>query len=689
MRRLVAIAFASLATALPVLGQPVEDDSTDVVGVAPLEVRILRTAAELERVPYSVAVNTVRDIQLGRPGLSVEEALRAIPGVQIDNRYNYALGERITIRGFGARAQFGVKGIRILVDGLPATLPDGQSSLTHVDVQALGRVEVIRGPAAALYGNTAGGVIQMESEAPAVGALAQEVAVTAGSAGLLRVRSTTEGRSGDVFHQITVSRLGFDGYREHSRARNLFLSGRVGLDRGANRFRIVVNAADSDALNPGSLSKAQQEEDRFQAHPGNVSQATGKTVREGIFGATWERAGAAGDLELAAYVGMRNVRNPIPSDVVEFSRTGAGARALFRSRPAGALGVQWALGAEADRQRDDRQNYANEGGRNGALRLDQLEHVHNVGVYGQLSATPAPRLTVTGALRYDWFRFEAADRFITDSDPDDSGSRTMDAFSPSIGATLALSDRIQLYGNVGTTFETPTTTELANRPDRAGGFNAELEPQRAVSVELGARGRPHDAVSFQLAAYHAAVENALIPFEVPDAPARRYYRNAGSASHRGIELGAGFDPSPRFSLRAAYTFTQARFEDYSVGGVSYEGNDIPGIAPHRAELTAVLRGNGDAAASWFAAVENRYTSRLAADDANAAYSPSSFVTDFRAGFERVRAGAVELSPFLGITNVFDVEYDASVTVNAFGGRFFETGPGRSFYLGGSVRLAAR
>lgn len=683
----VALALGwSVAAAAQTPVERVLSDSLEVVPIAPVTVTVLRTPFQMSEVPYAVSVNTEREIQQGKPGLSVEEALRIIPGVQVENRFNYALGERVTIRGFGARAQFGVRGIRVLVDGIPATLPDGQSSMTHVDVKSLGKVEVVRGPAASLYGNTAGGVIQMEMEAPPPFPISQEFGVIGGSDGLLRLQSSTGGRSGALGYQLNLTRLTSDGYREHSRAENLYLNGRAGFDGERDRVRFVFSAGDSDALNPGSLSAQLQEEDRHQAFANNVRMRTGKTVREGMMGASWTREMEAGGFDLSSYLSTRDVSNPIPSDIIDLDRTGGGVRALLRSAPLGPFGMRVALGAEGDRQRDMRREFQNEAGERGVLRLDQLEHVHNLGFFGQLSAHPLPRLTLLGGLRYDWFHFEADDRFITDTNPDDSGSRTLDALSPSFGATFAISDDLHLYGNIGTTFETPTTVELGNRPEGAGGINPDLEPQQTTSYEVGTRAQIGQRAALQLAIYRADVRNSLIPFELPETAGRTYFRNAGSATHQGVEFGATLVPLDGVSLQAAYTYTDARFDDYTVKGASFAGNEVPGVAPHRIEgvLSYSPRPGG-----WYAAVEGRHVSELAVDDANNSFSPAYTITEVRGGLGAVQLGTLALDPFLGISNLFDVDYNAAVTVNAFGQRYFESGPGRSFYAGATVRMDRR
>lgn len=655
--------------------QAVEPDS--VIPIAPVSVTVLRTPLQMTEVPYSISVNTEREIKLGKPGLSVEEALRIVPGVQVENRHNYALGERISIRGFGSRAQFGVRGVRMLVDGIPATLPDGQSSLTYVDVHSLGRVEVVRGPAASLYGNTAGGVIQMETQEPPPFPVSQEFGVTAGSAGLLRLRSTTSGQTDNLNYQVNLSRLTTDGYRAHSESEVLFVNSRLGYTIDNNRFRLVVSGGDTDALNPGSLSAALQEQDRFQAFQNNINARTGKTIREGLAGASWARDASAGDLEVSTYYSQREVRNPIPSDIIELNRSGGGVRALFHANPLTSLGLQLSFGAEGDIQRDDRQEFANSQGENGALRIDQTESVNNVGLFGQATAHLTPRVSLLGALRYDYFRFESEDHFL--SNGDDSGSRTLDAISPSIGLTFAISDDLHLYGNAGKTFETPTTVELGNRADGAGGLNPDLEPQEALSFEVGGRAVLANRLALQAAAYHSDVTNSLIPFEVENAPGRTYFANAGSATHKGFELGATVIPFEGISLQGAYTYTDAIFDEYGAAS----GNKVPGVAPHRIETVLTI---APSAVPAYLAIENRNLSEIAVNDANSAFSPAYNITEIRAGLNEFHVGSLTIEPYAGVSNVFDAEYNTSLAVNAFGQRFFESGPPRSFYLGGSIRF---
>jgi iron complex outermembrane receptor protein len=654
-------------------------------------VTALRTPFALERAPYAVTVLGGTELQGGRPGFNLAEALVAVPGVQVDNRYNYALGERISVRGFGARAQFGVRGVRVLIDGIPATMPDGQTTLNHVDVAELGRAEIVRGPASAIYGNASGGVLQLESEVPPPVPVAGRLRATGGGDGLRRLQGTVGGQqeSGRVplAYTLNVSDLRYDGYRDWQDARNSYAAMNVRAGGSRTSVRLTGHLADYAGHNPGALSASLLAADRSKAFRDNqLRWRAGEDGRHRQVGAEARHQMGSGELRLTGYVLGREVDNPIPQRIVALDRRAGGVRLAYAARAdVAGLPVQVVVGTEAERQRDDRQNFVNDTGRRGDLSLNQLEHVTATAGFAQVAVAATSRLSVLGALRYDRTRFAVRDRYVTGTDPDDSGERTMRAASPSVGVSWSLGRDASLYANYATAFETPTTTELANRPSGAGGFNPDLQPQRTRSVEAGGTTRLGRLGFAQLALYRARVSDALIPFEVPGAAGRQFFRNAGSAIHRGAELGAVMGAARGLSARAAYTFTDAKFDRYTVAGASYAGKRVPGIAPHRADLSLLY----DLARGGLVAVDERYVSAVPTNDANATGSDAGAyaLTNVRVEAPRLRALAAGLSPFAGVTNVFDRPYVTSVVVNAFGARYYEPGPGRTVYVG--VELGAQ
>ncbi len=680
-----ALIFATPFLAAPAHGQT---EPGDTVSLPPVVVTVLRSPVRLDRMPFATSVLAGTELTEGTSGVFIEEALHGLPGVRVQNRYNPSQGERISIRGFGARSQFGVRGIKILVDGIPATLPDGQSTLDHLDVGSLGRVQALRGPAAALYGNGAGGVILFESAPAHTGPYRQDATVVAGSNGLLRLQATGSGTSGGVAFRASAVQSRFDGFRDnttgsgedpYSQATRTTVN--VGLTTSAagGTLALQFSGVDLDALNGGSLPAELFNEGSNEAWGFNVRRRTRKDARQGQAGVSWR--GGVGALEgtFSAYAVGRELDNPIPNSVIDLTRRGGGVRlGLARGWETGTGAARLDFGVEGELQSDDRRNFANDGGVAGALTRDQQEDVRAGALFAQLQFPLTGRLAAMGALRFDHFGFSADDRFQAADNPDDSGSRTMTGLNPSVGFHLDLGDH-GLFASVARSFETPTTTELANRADRAGGFNPELEPQQGWTLEGGLRGELGGRTSYDLAAYSTTLTNQLVPFEVPTDPGRRFYRNAGRSRIQGFEFSARTSLSSALTARLAYGYLDARFTEFAVGGNDYADNPVPGIAPHRVEA-ALRTGHGP----WFGELRIEARGEVPANDANDASAEGYTLVELRAGGTGIRAGSLRISPFGAVTNLTNVRYASSVVVNAFGGRYFEPGPDRGGYVGLTV-----
>ncbi|MEQ9399559.1 MAG: TonB-dependent receptor [Longimicrobiales bacterium] len=662
-----------------------------VVRLEPLTVRVLRTSVG-QGLPFPVSVASGDELTRARGGAYLEEALQALPGVQVQNRFNLAAGERLAIRGFGARAQFGIRGVRVLVDGIPATLADGQTALDHLDPSAIGRVEMLRGPGGALYGNAAGGVLHFQTRPPSEG-LEVGVESAGGSFGLTTLRASVSDGRGDTGYRASVSRYTFDGYRPNPVADDGSVFGdqsrtvvnavlQTPLARGT--LTLSANAMDMAGDNPGSLSTALQETDRLQAFRFNVIQRTREDIRQGQIGVSW--AGALGSLEgeAAAWGIRRDFEGAIPPAIVGFDRNAGGVRALVRgSRGTRAATLTVSGGVEAEFQSDDRQNWANDGGERGPLDLDQDESVRGTAVFGQARLDLHARVGLLAAVRYDRFRFAADDRFLSDG-ADDSGERILDAVSPSFGVVVEAGDGVELFGSWASSFETPTTTELTNRPEGAGGFNPSLEPTRGRTLEAGVRARIDRRLALEGTLFRTDLEDELVAFEVPATPGRTFFRNAGESRHTGWEMALDGRPAPAWALRAAYTRVNGRYETYAVDGEDFSGNRIPGLAPYRIDGRIAWEPRGG-----FVELRGLYQDALPVDDANTASSPGYFLADVRAGLEGYRAGRVALAPWVAVANALDRTYNTAVVVNAFGGRFYEPGPGRTFRLGMAVTWGSR
>ncbi len=655
----------------------------------PIRVTVTRADRDAGRIPFAVSAVEGEEIQAGERQVSLQETLEAVPGVAVQNRRNYSLGDRVTIRGSGARAQFGVRGLRVLADGVPLTMPDGQSSLTNLDISSVGRVEVIRGPASALYGNAAGGVIRFRTRDAAPAPVRAVPRVAGGSHGYLATRLQASGHLGgaeSTSYVFSASRTETDGFRRHARAEmyrgNAVVRSPLGPD---TRLQAVVNVYDRPfAQNPSSLNREDARETPRKARSFIVQQGAGEEARQVQGGATLtHRLGPGAELEATAWTARREIWNPIPTRIIDLERWAAGFRteSRWRTRAAG-VPVRITAGADAEAQRDQRREVVNRGlgdggdrAREGDLLLDQQERVAALGTFAQLSVEPSPRWRITGALRHDAHDFDADDRFL--SDGDDSGSRYMGEWSPSVGVAVYPSPAVTLYANASTAFETPTASELSNRPSGGGGFNPELGPQTLRTLEVGAKGSD-GAIRWQLTGYLSDVDGALIPFE--GATEQVFYRNAGRVDRKGVEASLTWRVARGLRTRLGYTLQENTFEQFETADGDYSGNAEPGVPDHRLFAGASYR----APFGLRAEADVRWVDDFPVNDANTASNWSYGVTDFRVLWEGRPWRGLLVRPFVGVDNLFDVRYNGSVVPNAFGDRFYEPAPGREVFGGLSV-----
>src|SRR5712691_1499040 len=540
--------YAAALWCVPILGLNGQTpDTTKPYTLPPTTVSVTRNELPLTKVPLSIHSIDRAQISRARPTWGLDEALANVPGVYVANRYNFSQDQRISIRGFGARSAFAVRGIKILVDGIPQTLPDGQGQLTNLELGEVDRIEVLRGSASALYGNASGGVISISTQPHDVSHVNEEARFVAGrfdqrsGRSWNKWQSTTSMRVGSGTALVTVSRLDYQGERDHSGADNRVLNARLRLPLASGwSLAVVTDVGDNPrADNPGSLTRGELDANRDTVPLLNRNRDAGKAVTQFQTGATLRRTLANGGEAAFTIFGLtRDLKNPITTTYIDLDRVDYGARAsVTYPLPLGALVHRLTAGFDFQRQRDDRKNfnYLNTPGDSATAdtvrSLDQLEHVTEIGPFLQSVLELSPRTTLTAGVRYDWVKFGVRDHLIfttpTDTNPDDSGARLMHAFSGSLGIAMNPSRNLTLYGNIGSSFETPTTTELDNSPSSTGGFNADVGPQRAVNYEIGMRGSVGGRVGYTVALFQADVRDALIPYEI--ASPRFYYRNAGSS----------------------------------------------------------------------------------------------------------------------------------------------------------------
>ncbi|HET7039634.1 MAG TPA: TonB-dependent receptor, partial [Gemmatimonadales bacterium] len=538
------------------LGIAAQEPTRDTaVRLPPVEITVTRAAEAHARAPYAVTLLRAGDLAPADAGLSLSAALAGVPGVSSQNRHSLARDESLVIRGFGARSAFGIRGVRVLLDGVPQTLPDGQGQLTNVDLRRIGRVEVLRGAASGLHGNAAGGVVSLSTDFAPPSRPTPDARLLVGSQELVVLDAGVAAPLGAGTVLLDASRHAGQGHRAQNRFEIWRVGGRAALPLGhATRVVAVAQGARMpEARDPGALNAAELAADPTAANPANVAVNAGKAVTQGQLGLTLDHAPGAARVTATAFTVGRDLEQRLPFATIELRRWAWGARAETAVPLGGGAGPVLVGGLDAQWQHDDRLNRAP--GTTTVTR-DQRETVRELGPFVQLRMRPVPRLSLIAGGRFDAVSFRVEDDFL--SDGDDSGDRTMSALSGTAGAAVEVTRGVQLYGNVGTGFETPTTTELGNQADGTAGFNPDLEPQRAVQVEAGARVA-RGPLSVAVAAYYARVRDALIPFEVATDPGRRYFRNAGRTRHRGIEVEGTAATPVGLEARLAYTLSDLEF----------------------------------------------------------------------------------------------------------------------------------
>jgi len=641
-----------------------------------------RRESSLRDVARSVSVVNKERIQNATQQLGLDEALAGVPGLYIQNRYNFSGDLRVSLRGFGARSSFGIRGIRIFVDGIPETLPDGQAGVDSIDMGSAQSIEVLRGPASSLYGNASGGVIAVTSELGTTDPFV-EGKVAGGEFGFQQYGVKAAGQLSSADYLLNVSRTELDGYRDHSKYEGTLVNARMGIPINDNdRLLVALNLTDQPlAQDPGGINAAQAALDPSSARDRNVLFDSGETLEQQRVGFVYERERSSGTLTLRNHYVWRDFDNKLPfvgGGAVDLERFFYGVGAQYSLGDVLPDSFELAFGIDYHRQDDDRQRFDNNSGVIGAQVFDQNEQVDSSGIYVQGEYQLNDAWTLQAGLRYDELSYDVSDRFLADGD--DSGTLDFDRFSPSLGVNFKSAAGV-LFASYSSSFETPTTTELAN-PDASGGFNASLEPQLADSFEIGYKaGREN--LFYELSLFQIDLEDELIPFELAAFPGRTFYSNAGSSERTGAEVALSWQHDSGFGIDASFTWSDFKFENFvDDNGNDFSGNQLPGLPKQFGYL-----GFNYATDNGFSGVlETVYSGDLYANNANSAQVSRYFVTNLRFGIE-IQSGKWLFRPYGGINNLFDESYNNNIRINAFGSRFFEPAPGRHVYVGVVVNYA--
>jgi iron complex outermembrane receptor protein len=654
---------------------------------APQQVVVSASRAEQSRfdAPAAIDVVQVDPLRATSPLVNLSELLSSVPGIQVRNRENYAQDLQVSVRGFGTRSTFGVRGVRILVDGIPATMPDGQGQAATASLNAASRIEVLRGPLAQLYGNSAGGVVQIfTQEPPRDGVLHGTATLGVGSDGQRQIGASLAGGSEVVGATLDVSRYSTDGYRDHSAAERTQVAGKVVLRPSQDtKVTALVNLFDQpETQDPLGLTRAQFEQNPRQVIPNAIKFNTRKNIEQKQVGVVVEhRLGEQDAINARVYGGTRQVNQKLAFEggagsaggVIDLDREygGVGLNWQHKTRVNG-LPLSWTLGVEADNLREQRQGFDNMNGTDGALRRDEISRARNRDIYAQADWSFARDWRVTAGVRSSTVKLAVDDRYSADSK--NSGSVEYKNTSPVAGLVWAVTDDVNLYANIGKGFETPTLAESAYQPGGAPGPNLGLRPSTSVQGELGVKiKRGNHAID--LALFDARSDNEIVPTALNG---RSTFQNVDGVRRRGVEASwqAKWD---RWSARAAYTLLDASFRASFVNAQNARiaaGNRLPG-APEHSLYADVQYQVSDALSTG---LDMRSESRVQVNDVNADAAAGYAVVGARAGYA-FKAGGADMFLYGRIDNLFDRQYAGSVIVNDGNSRFFEPAPGRRLFVG--------
>lgn len=662
---------------------------------------------DLWRTPAAIDSVDGALLREGQMQIHLSEGLARVPGLVVQNRQNFAQDLQISVRGFGARSTFGVRGLRLYVDGIPASAPDGQGQAASFTLGNAARIDVVRGPAAVLYGNGAGGTLLLyteEGEEPGLWRSGMAV----GPDGLWRLSTQLRGIVGTDSanpwrYAIHLERFATDGMRPQSAAGRGTAHVKLSRQQDGGQWLLQYQEQHANAQDPLGLTRAEFDADPAQTTATALRFDTRKSVHQRQVGAAWQHAVGAGQrLELMAYGGTRSVVQyqaiPVATQappthsggLIGLDRDYAGMNLRWRRTHDDVAGgtLDWSAGLAYDWQGETRRGYENfvdsQLGVPGRLRRDERNQARTADPYLQAEWS-TPQLGLSAGLRQAHVRYRSDDHFIALGNSDDSGAMAWRGWLPALGLRVNLGPHLVAHASVGRGMETPTLNEAAYRPGGQSGLNTGLAASAHNTAEIGLRGR-HGHAGWNLTLFEIHTQRELTVLS--NTGGRATYQNAGRTLRRGLEFAGNAEWGP-LAASAALTLLQARYRDgflacdgapcAAPNVLVAPGSRVAGTSPRRlwAELAWRL------SPQWTWTVDLLHSGPVAVNDRNtdraAGYTVAG--SSLRWGRQWQHWGA---QAFVRVDNLFDRRYAGSVIVNEGNQRYFEPGAGRGLSAGVTV-----
>ncbi|PVZ88342.1 TonB-dependent siderophore receptor [Serratia sp. S1B] len=660
-----------------------------------IKVEATHTDTSYAKTPASVfRVNAPK--QQDNIGVNLTEVLKGIPSLQLNNRENYAQDLQLSMRGFGARSTFGVRGIRLYVDGIPATMPDGQGQTSNIDLQSLDHLEVLTGPFSSLYGNSSGGAI-LATTKEGQGRDSVTIGYSGGSDQRSNSSIVLQGGAhaeNEPAYVISSSYFDTDGYREHSAADKVLNNAKLtwNLSDGS-KINWVTNYVKINADDPMGLTRALWEQNPKQAVSSAETYNTRKEIEQTQTGVTWTKPlDDHNELYAMTYVGNRhviqyqsilkstqaNVNNA--GGVIDFDRNYYGADFRWTGKellPNTSISAGVALDAmDEDRKGYNNYDAAGNYGVKGNLRRNEDNTLWNIDPYLQASWQFLPTWRLDTGVRYSNVHYKSDDHYL--SNGNDSGKTEYAKTLPSAALSWQIVPELLAYVSYAKGFETPTFTEMAYRTDGAAGFNFNLKPSSSDNYEIGLKSK-NPWGYFTLAAFQSKTKNDIVSYATVNG--RATYQNVDKTQRQGVEFSWNKNLWKDLKAQASYSYLDATFDsDFSsASGTVKKGTYIPGIAKNQAFARLAWQPQTGA----FAGIEAHYMDKIYVNDANSDAAPSYTVTAIDVGYKwKMQDWAI--NTYARIDNLFDRNYVGSVIVNDGNGRYFEPAQGRNWSAGLSV-----
>jgi iron complex outermembrane receptor protein len=675
-----------------------EDLTQDVTVLPTLHVEATRTDTTYLQTPASVFRIDAPQVDTSSQ-VNLTEVVKGIPSLQLRNRENYAQDLQLSMRGFGARSTFGVRGIRLYVDGIPATMPDGQGQTSNIDLSSLDHVEVLTGPFSSLYGNSSGGTI-LTSTKQGQGKDSIELSYSGGSHDKSRAGLVLQGGAkgaNEPSYVISSSYFDTDGYREHSGAEKVLNNAKLSwdLDDGS-KINWITNYVKIHADDPQGLTHDQWNANPKQQVPFLKQFNVRKDIEQTQTGVTWSKPiNDKNELYAMVYLGNRQVTQyqSIPKSTQDASINHAGGVIDFERDYYGA-DFRWtgkellpnttlSVGVALDAMDEDRKGFENFNlvngqpsyGVKGNLRRDEDNTLWNIDPYLQASWQFLPAWRLDTGVRYSNVHYKSKDNYL--SNGDDSGKTDYSKVLPSAALSWQILPELMAYVSYAKGFETPTFTEMAYRPDGESGFNFDLTASTSDTYETGLKSQ-NQFGDFTLAVFQTKTKDDIV--SAGNSNGRSSFRNADKTLREGVEFAWNKKLWRDLTATASYTYLDATFDADipALGSIAQipSGNAIPGIAKNQAYASLAWQPSH----GLYGGVDVQYMDKVYVNDTNSDAAPSYSVTSANVGYAWVM-GDWKVNSFARVDNLFDKNYAGSVIVNDGNGRYFEPADGRNWSAG--------